>query len=317
MFRFDNPVLNRELLVNLRTARAFVLLFLYIAVLAVVVYFAWPNQARLKISESPETTRNLVDLFFLGQYVLAALMAPSFAAGAITGEKERKTYEMLLASPLTPAAIVWGKLVAALTHLTILIFCSLPVVMLCLPLGGVSIYEVLTAYLVLFCSVVTFGMISVASGSFFSRISSSLVVSYLMILILAVAVITFWWSLSTFGERRIILSVVLVPGISAAITIPLFYITAARLLYPPDMGSEGNEVVSLEAEAENAIGLVIQRDQFPDRLFAPPKRETLMKDGTNPVYDKEMRSEIFGQGTLMLRMAIQISMVLALSLIHI
>ena len=317
MFRFDNPVLNRELLVNLRTARAFVLLFLYIAVLAVVVYFAWPNQARLKISESPETTRNLVDLFFLGQYVLAALMAPSFAAGAITGEKERKTYEMLLASPLTPAAIVWGKLVAALTHLTILIFCSLPVVMLCLPLGGVSIYEVLTAYLVLFCSVVTFGMISVASGSFFSRISSSLVVSYLMILILAVAVITFWWSLSTFGERRIILSVVLVPGISAAITIPLFYITAARLLYPPDMGSEGNEVVSLEAEAENAIGLVIQRDQFPDRLFAPPKRETLMKDGTNPVYDKEMRSEIFGQGTLMLRMAIQISMVLAIPLMAI
>ena len=57
---------------------------------------------------------------------------------------------------------------------------------------------------------------------------------------------------------------------------------------------------------------MIQRDQFPDRLFAPPKRETLMDDGTNPVYDKEMRSEIFGQGTLMLRLAIQISMVLAI-----
>ena len=317
MFRFDNPVLNRELLVNLRTARAFILLFLYIAVLAVVVYFAWPNQDRLMISESPETTRNLVDLFFLGQYVLAALMAPSFAAGAITGEKERKTYEMLLASPLTPNAIVWGKLVAALTHLAILIFCSLPVVMLCLPLGGVSLYEVLTAYLVLFCSVVTFGMISVASGSFFSRISSSLVVSYLLILILATSVVVFWWSLRNSGETRIILSVVLVPGISAAITIPLFYLTAARLLYPPDMGSEGNEVVNLDTEAENAIGLVIQRDQFPDRLFAPPKRETLMEDGTNPVYDKEMRSEIFGQGTLMLRLAIQISMVLAIPLMAI
>ncbi len=317
MLRFDNPVLNRELLVNLRTMRAFVLLFLYIAVLAVVVYFAWPNTDRLRISESPETTRNLVDLFFLGQYVLASLMAPSFAAGAITGEKERKTYEMLLASPLTPSAIVWGKLVAALTHLAILIFCSLPVVMLCLPLGGVSLYEVLAAYLVLFCSVVTFGMISVASGSFFSRISSSLVVSYLLILILAICVVTFWWSLRTFGETRIILSVVLIPGISAAITIPLFYLTAARLLYPPDMGSEGNEVVNLETESEKAIGLVIQRDQFPDKLFAPPKRETLMKDGTNPVYDKEMRSEIFGQGTLMLRLAIQISMVLAIPLMAI
>ena len=39
-----------------------------------------------------------------------------------------------------------------------------------------------------------------------------------------------------------------------------------------------------------------------------------MPDGINPVYDKEMRSEIFGQGTLMLRLAIQVSMILALPL---
>ena len=39
-----------------------------------------------------------------------------------------------------------------------------------------------------------------------------------------------------------------------------------------------------------------------------------MKDRTNPIYDKEMRSEIFGQGTLMLRLAIQISMILAIPL---
>ena len=45
------------------------------------------------------------------------MMAPSFAAGSITGEKERKTYEMLLASPLRPGAIVLGKLVASLAHL--------------------------------------------------------------------------------------------------------------------------------------------------------------------------------------------------------
>lgn len=315
MFRFENPVLQRELLVNLRTFRSFILLFVYQGVLAAVVYFAWPNDSvRLDLTNNPDQTRGLVDLFFLGQYILASLMAPSFAAGAITGEKERKTYEMLLASPLKPSGIVWGKLVAALTHLAILIFASLPVIMLCLPLGGVSIYEVLTAYLVLFCSVITFGMISVAAGSFFSRTSASLVVSYLVILILALLVITFWYMMSTFGRQRIIVSVFLMPGVAAAITIPLFHITSARLLYPPDMGSEGKEVVDLEQEAERAIGLVIQRDQFPDRLFAPPKRETLMQDGTNPVYDKEMRSEIFGQGTLMLRLAIQISMILAIPL---
>jgi ABC-type transport system involved in multi-copper enzyme maturation permease subunit len=85
-----------------------------------------------------------------------------------------------------------------------------------------------------------------------------------------------------------------------------------RLLYPPDLGSEGKEVVDLETEAREAVGLYIKRDEFPDRLFAPPKRTSFMEEGTNPIYDKEMRSEIFSQGTLMLRLVIQISMLLAL-----
>ena len=46
--------------------------------------------------------------------------------------------------------------------------------------------------------------------------------------------------------------------------------TCRRLLYPPDLGSEGKEVVDLETEAREAVGLYIKRDEFPDRLFAPP-----------------------------------------------
>ena len=123
MYVLENPVLQRELLVNLRMARAFVLLFLYQALLGGVVYFAWPQDAQLDLTaQTRKRPSELVNLFFLGQYVLASMMAPSFAAGSITGEKERKTYEMLLASPLRPAAIVLGKLVASLAHLAILDF---------------------------------------------------------------------------------------------------------------------------------------------------------------------------------------------------
>src|SRR5262249_12941168 len=49
-------------------------------------------------------------------------------------------------------------------------------------------------------------------------------------------------------------------------------------------------------------------------LFAPRKRNDLLADGANPVFDKEMRSEIFSQGTLMLRVVIQVSMLLAIPL---
>ena len=259
-----------------------------------------------------ENAKRLVDLFFLGQYMLASLMAPSFAAGAITGEKERKSYEMLLASPLQPGAIVLGKLFAALCHLGILMICSLPIVMLCLTLGGVSAYEVFAAYFAMISTVILFGMISLWASSFFRRTSASLVVSYLLILPLALGAVFAWNQLSQLGQARLLFVVTVVPIACISLCALMWRDTCRRLLYPPDLGSEGNEVVNLETEAREAVGLFIKRDEFPDRLFAPPKRTSFMEEGVNPIYDKEMRSEIFAQGTLMLRVVIQISMVLAL-----
>ncbi|MHC2067727.1 ABC transporter permease [Bremerella sp. T1] len=314
MYLLENPVLQRELLVNLRTARAFLLLLAYQMLLAAIVYFAWPQVERLDLSTDQEAARRLFDLFFLGQFVLASLMAPSFASGTLTGEKERKTYEMLLASPLKPGAIVIGKLLASLAHLALLIFTSLPIVMLCLPLGGVSLYELLAAYAILMVAVATFGMISVACSSFFARTSSSLVVSYLLILPIALAGAFVWQMLGENGGLRLIVLLMTVPAAAAATILLLSLYTARTLLYPHDVGSEGKDVVDLEKEAREAVGLVIQRDQFPDRLFAPPKRTQLLDDNKNPVYDKEIHSEIFAQGTLMLRLVIQISMFLAIPL---
>ena len=70
---------------------------------------------------------------------------PTFAAGSITGEKERKTYEMLLASPLQPATILIGKLLSSLSYLVILILSSLPLMILCFLLGGILLSEIARA----------------------------------------------------------------------------------------------------------------------------------------------------------------------------
>jgi ABC-type transport system involved in multi-copper enzyme maturation permease subunit len=312
MLLLDNPVLQRELLVNLRMHRAFVLLFVYIGLLGLVVFAAWPTQQRLDLTNSPEEAKRLVNMFFLGQYILMSLMAPSFAAGTVTGEKERKTYEMLLASPMRPVAIVVGKLLASLSHLAVLVFCSLPIVMLCLPLGGVSLYEVLATYVAMAASVATFGMISMACSSYFSRTIAAEVVSYLLILPLALVAVLLYSGLEGAAQFRLVLLLVFVPAGAAAICIVLLQAISRRLMHPPDVGAEAQEVVDLEEEQREAVGMVIRSDQFPDSLFAPPKRTDLMEDSTNPIYEKEMRSELFGRGTLMLRLVIQLSMGLAL-----
>lgn len=311
----NNPVLHRELMLNLRTNRSFLMLLLFQMVLAAVIYFAWPQQTRLDLSEKSQANRELVDFFFLGQFVIASLLAPSFAAGTISGEKERVTYEMLLASPLSPSGIVWGKLWASVTHLLLMMIGSLPIVMLCLPLGGVSPLEVLGGYFGMVVSVLVFTMISMYCSSVFSRTSSALVTSYIVVLPLLLLAGAFWFGMRNQSALRLQMILAVLPTLAIPTCVWIFYAMADRMLYPPDIGSEGKEVVDQDIERQEVVGLYIDRDAWPDRWFAPAKRETLMEDGLNPVYDKEMRSEIFSQGTLMMRVLIQIGFVLSIVLL--
>jgi ABC-type transport system involved in multi-copper enzyme maturation permease subunit len=319
LFR-DNPVLSRELLVNLRSPRSFVLQLAYVVLLAVVVYFAWPSAEGGITVVSSGAAQSLFEIFFLGQFFLVALVAPTFAAGTITGEKERKTYEMLLASPLEPMTILVGKLLSSLTYLVLLILSSLPLMILCFLLGGILLSEIARAYLILILAAGTFGLISVACSSYFRRTSSALVVSYLVILPLALACVVLTRTDPNRPESVLIrdfVSIAVLPPWCLAIWTGVAILVNRRLLHPPDVGSEGKEVVDEEEEMKYAIGVVIDRDLFPDKLFAPAKRTDLMPDGTNPVLDKELRSEIFSQGTLMLRLVIQVSMLLSIPLMAI
>ncbi len=306
----------RELLVNLRTPRAFVLQFLFVVFLGSVVFFAWPAGASAGQLVSSGASQNLFRLFFLGQYFLLSVLAPTFAAGSITGEKERKTYELLLASPLKPSMILFGKLLSSMTYIVILLFSSLPLVMLCYLLGGIALSEIARAYLVLILAAGTFGLVSVACSSIFSRTSSALLVSYLAIMPLAIigAAVARNDPSAQESVSRDFVSIAILPPWCLVLWALVIHLVIRRLLRPPDVGSEGKDVVDEEEEMKYAIGVVIDRDLFPDKLFAPAKRTDLMPDGANPVLDKELRSEIFSQGTLMLRVVIQVSMILSIPL---
>ena len=272
----DNPVLTRELLVNLRSNRSFLLQLGYVVLLGTAVYFGWPNGVGTARRVGPEQAQLLFELFFLGQFFLVALVAPTFASGSITGEKDAETYEMLLASPLEPMTILVGKLLSSLAFLILLIISSLPLMILCYLLGGILLSEVVRAYLVLILAAGTFGLLSVACSSFFSRTSSALVVSYLVVLPLALLCVGMTWrgggSSPEAREFVTFASIALLPPWALAIWGIVVILINRRLLRPPDVGSEGKEVVDEEQEMRFAVGVVIDRDMFPDRLFAGQTR---------------------------------------------
>lgn len=306
-----NPVLQRELLANLRSTRAFVLLGAFLVLLSAVVVGAWPQEAEVNLS-NPTAARRMVELLFGGQFLLASLTAPAFAAGSLTSEKENKTYEMLLASALRPRTIVWGKWLASTAPSLLMTIASLPIVMLCIPLGGISFYEAAAACVALVAATAAFTMLSLFAGAYFTRTIAALIASYFVVLPASLLGLLLW-QLSSGGqsERRLWIFFLFVPAAAAATIVVLFRRTCRRLWYPPDVGSEGRDVVDERLEMRRAVGLVLRRHEFPDRLFAPAKRTEPLADGANPMLDKELRSELFSQGTLMLRIVLQVSLLLA------
>ena len=109
MYLRENPVLQRELLVNLRMNREFLLLLTYVALLSAVVMFAWPTAQRLDMSANPEDGKTLVNLIFLEQYLLASLMAPASPRARSPARRSEKATKCCWPARCAPRPSCWAS----------------------------------------------------------------------------------------------------------------------------------------------------------------------------------------------------------------
>ena len=147
-----NAILQRELRASLRSARPFALLALYVAVLGAITLSLFPANQQISIDRAPSGENIGKELFghFIGiQALMILIILPAIASGAISQEREQRTLEPLLLTPLTPLQIVWGKAVGVLSLAGLLLLSTLPLTSLCFLLGGVSPGELVMAYLML------------------------------------------------------------------------------------------------------------------------------------------------------------------------
>jgi len=298
----ENPVLRRELLTALRSNKAFTLQFIFLAALAAVVYLAWPDKGL--VASSSELTRKLFRTFGQSQLVLLSIMAPAFSASAMTIEKERRCMDLLLTSPIHPGTILMGKYMSSVTYLFLLVLSTAPLVSVIMWLPGLGPAEVAGLYVLLTAVAGTFGMIGLTCSVFFHRSQSSLSITYMIVLPLALMLLVFAVAFDGF----FILDTAIFPAVALFVaSIVMYRACHARMRQPFDPVFKAAE----EEDVSTQTGLVLVRDRFPDNLLAPPRDDELLPDGVNPIYQKEIRSEIFGRGTLFLRLIIQISMFLS------
>lgn len=147
------PILAREWLVAPRRIRFYLIRVIFVLVLFSLVCTAWALLAGI------QTVRNQGDLARFGvlvfqivvplELVVTMFLAAVSAASNVTQEKDRRTLLLLLLTRLSNPQIVLGKLSSSLLSNFNLILSALPMLILIAILGGVSLYQVFMAALLI------------------------------------------------------------------------------------------------------------------------------------------------------------------------
>jgi ABC-type transport system involved in multi-copper enzyme maturation permease subunit len=199
-----NPIIVKELRTRMRGVRPYAILTVFLVLLALAgtgIYQVMLQQSRFGGTLlSAQVGQSLFRGLAFVELLLVVFLAPAMTSGAISGEREQLTYDMLIATPLRPAQILSGKLVAALSYLFLLIFASIPVFSVVLLFGGVELRALLKTLALLLAATLFFGTVGLFCSALMRRTARATTVAYTIVLILVgvpVLVASVWGQFTT------------------------------------------------------------------------------------------------------------------------
>jgi ABC-type transport system involved in multi-copper enzyme maturation permease subunit len=201
-------IMTKELRSRMRGRRAFIVLTLYLAVLALITYGVYVVAAPMardtagqfgfgssQANASRLIGQSIFSVMSIFQVILVSMMAPAFTAGQISLEREKQTLDLLIATPMRPGAIVIGKLFTALAFVVLLIVAAIPITAIVLMYGGASVGDIVRQQVVLLTVAIGFGAIGIFASALMRRTQAATVVAYGTVLALTLGsamTYTFW-----------------------------------------------------------------------------------------------------------------------------
>ena len=175
-----NPIVAKEYRTRMRTWRSPLAITIYIVLLGGI---GWAVFAALIVTtgfgQGPGILgQELFTFLILFQVALLAFITPALTAGAISGERERQTLDLLFVTPIAPFSIIWGKLLASMSFVALLLIISVPIFSLVFLFGGVDLDQIVSAFLVTAVTAMTLGFIGVAFSTVMRRTLAATVASY-------------------------------------------------------------------------------------------------------------------------------------------
>ncbi len=174
-----NPLLLKEFRQRMRTRRAPLVIMSYFISMALLTFLLlYENvQGQLTLLLPARGEQVFVTLGLL-QMAVVVFLTPAFAAGAVSGERERRTLSVLLTTPLSPFTILMGKVLSSSALLLLLVIVTLPLYSLVFLFGAAVPQELLGVFGFQLVTVVLVAAMSVCWSTLALRSGWSTVLSY-------------------------------------------------------------------------------------------------------------------------------------------
>jgi ABC-type transport system involved in multi-copper enzyme maturation permease subunit len=126
--------------------------------------------------------------FFMVQLTLVLLLTPIFVGGSVFEERETRSGEVLLTTDLTRREVFYGKFLARVVQVMMVVAAGMPVLALTLLWGGVAIEFVLLGYAVTFFCILSSGAIAASVAGSAETFREGVLKAYAYILVFDVLI---------------------------------------------------------------------------------------------------------------------------------
>jgi ABC-type transport system involved in multi-copper enzyme maturation permease subunit len=179
---FRNPVVLKELRGRMRGMRAFVVLTVYLALMSgfvTLLYVLYSSSLSYYGFASGGQIGRVLFIGIVGtELFLVTFIAPTFTAGAISGERERQTYDLLRTTLLPARSLVLGKLVSALSYVLLLLLAAIPLQSIAFLFGGVTEAEVVLSFVILVVTAIALGSVGIYFSAVMQRTLTASIMTY-------------------------------------------------------------------------------------------------------------------------------------------
>lgn len=182
-----NPILKKEMMVGSRSMKMSWAIMAITGILSAIVTFVLII-SNLTSSYDGYSYESLIVLFpILGctECGLLSLMIPVITSSSISGEREKQTLDIMLTTPMSPYAIVKGKLWSAMMIVMMYMIASIPVMAIAFILGGLSWWNIVGLFIML----IYLGIYVGSVGIFCSSVVKKSVAATILTIVIGIGII--------------------------------------------------------------------------------------------------------------------------------